>query len=188
LVFQDECTLRALVPRSSPRARIALRASAWHSFGAGVLGFETGAPGQWRLTVARNAGPTLVTQTGATAGFFDRARFDRLPRGDYDVRLELTTAAGGVAKTQARIVTLDRLSVAAGRRAVAPVVSDGDGDGGDGWETFVGRCEPRTDRYVACRVIYSWYSLDESGRHTCRGWAHARLRADGIRVADRARC
>jgi hypothetical protein len=70
------------------------------------------------------------------------------------------------------------------RRAVGAVVNDGDGDGGDGWETHVGHCEARSTQHVRCRVIYSWYSLDESWRRTCRGWAHARLRPDGAHVSD----
>jgi hypothetical protein len=89
-----------------------------------------------------------------------------------------------VTQAHARITTRRRLAGDAARRAVSRAVRDGDGDGGDGWETSLGRCERRTPRHIACRVIYSWYSLDESGHRTCRGWAHARLRRDGIRVSD----
>jgi hypothetical protein len=167
------------------RARIALLPSTWRSFENGVLTYDAAAAGRWRLTVRRVRGPVLLRRTGATMGGVGRLRLRRaLPRGDFDIRLVLTTATGGVVQARARIVTRRRLTVAAGRSAVARVVNDGDGDGGDGWETQVGRCEARRARHVACRVEYSWYSLDESGHRTCQGWADAWLRRDGVRVAD----
>ncbi len=186
LLLLEGCSLRALVPRASRQARIALRPSAWSTFAEGVVRYEAGTAGLVRLTVRRTGGPIVATAEGATDGGFGELRLSpALPRGDFRVRLELVTPAGGVTWARARIVTRQRLSIAAARRAVDLVVADGDGDGGDGWETTLGRCVSRAPKHVTCRVNYSWYRLDESWRRACRGWAHARLSRDGVRVSDR---
>jgi hypothetical protein len=150
-----------------------------------LIPYQAGARGVVRVTVRRPGRPLLVDRTATTNGGLGRLRTGRaLPRGKYDVHLVLMTPAGGATQTRERIDTRKRLRVAEARRAVSRVISGGDGDGGDGWETSLGRCERRAGRHLACQVIYSWYSLDESWRKTCRGWAHARLRLDGVRVLD----
>ena len=60
------CSVRALVPRTSPRARVALRRSAWHAFEDGELPYYAGAAGSLRLTVRRARGPVVFTATGTT--------------------------------------------------------------------------------------------------------------------------
>ena len=176
LLMLEACSIRALVAPDSSRARIAFLPSSWRSFADGQLAFQAGGAGEWRLTVQRVRGPMLLTRTGTTSAGVGRIRLGHiLAGGEYNVRLVLTSAAGGVARARARIVTLDRLTVAQARRVIADVVTGGDGDGGDGWETTVGRCSPRSASHVACRINWSSYHLDDSFRGTCRGWAHARI-------------
>ncbi|MDA0180024.1 hypothetical protein OJ997_06935 [Solirubrobacter phytolaccae] len=191
LVFRDdECSVRALVPPSSARARIVLLPSTWRSFPRGRIRYLANGAGQWRLTVRQAGGRTSHTTTGTTSGGLGTIRLPSpVPKGVFDVQLILTTPPGGVVQASGRFVTRDRLRMGTARRAIGEEVVGGEGDGGDGWGTELGHCTARSRREVACRVTYYRYNPDESNRGTCRGWARAWLRPDGVRVSDKeVRC
>jgi hypothetical protein len=134
LLLLAGCSLRGLVPAGSPRARIALRPSAWREFAGGVIPYQAGAAGVVRVTVRRPGRPVLMDRTATTNGGLGQLRSGRaLPRGRYDVHLVLMTPAGGVTQTRARIDTRRRLrwrkrdapSIASSAAATATMVTGG---------------------------------------------------------------
>lgn len=181
--------LRALIPQQSPRLRLALRPTTWRSFRRGLVHYSASAAGELDLRV-RDARRKLITRmsTRTSAGAGTLRLRHPLPRGDYDVRLTLRTSQGGRATATANITTRTLLSMRLARKALERDYSQSEGDGGGaGGQEVSDRCVRRDSRRIDCRlIVFDSQRIgdrEETTRRTCRGWAIARLRLDGVRTA-----
>lgn len=199
LVLEDpylrDGVLRALVPRSSERLRLAIRPTTWRSFVRGRVDYNASTAGALELRVRRAGGATVTRLKARTTAGAGTLRVRRaLPRSAYHVSLTLRTPAGGRATATARIVTTTTLTMGAARRALERDFNQDEGDGADaGGDEVSGRCVRRDRRRVECRMI-TFQTHNENGHEVrseaaCRGWVVAQLRLDGVRTTSRGlRC
>lgn len=163
--YQSDGLLRALVPRSSERLRLAIRPTTWRSFARGHVDYSASTAGELELGVRRAGGATVTRLKARTTAGAGTLRLRRaLPRGAYDVSLTLRTPVGGRATATARIVTTTTLTLGAARRALERDFNQDEGDGGDAFgEEVSGRCVRRDRRRVECRMI-TFEAHNEGGR------------------------
>ena len=185
--FGHRYALRAAVPEASTRVRMAFTQATFESFAAGRVGYLTSTPG--RLEYELRRGDRVLARVSGTAhppeGVLDVPRPDV---GSYDVRLKLTTDAGGSAEARARMDTRTSLPAAEARAELTARFNQDAGDEGGSEGTYVGPCNRRNARRVVCVLLgfSSSYPLDGTDDRSFREWPVGRvtalLRADGVFV------
>jgi hypothetical protein len=194
LVFGDDQFapgegLRAIVPATSRRPRIAFAQSGYASFAEGRVRYVAPLPGTASVTVRR--GDTIVAQAQqahTTAGEAEIALPQPLPPDRYDLRLRLTTGAGS-AEAVSRVDTRAWLPRREALRALW-ALNDDDGDEGGGAGTKLDGCQRQAPLVIRClmlafalRIPYdSPWPDDWSEVSAPWGQALATLRPDGIRA------